>query len=300
MFDLIPQNINYQAVLWALAKVLITLLVARLLVSLSTRSLKRLESKLIERRKASPRPGSGQRLSTIFGLVSQATVLVIWVTASILALDEIGFDIRPLLAGAGVVGLAVGFGAQNLVRDVITGFFMILENQISLGDFVEINGKAGIVEAINFRTTVLRALDGTVHIFPNGEVKAVANGTHGWSAAVVEVGVAYNEEPDRVIEILEQVGHSMSGEEPWSNTVTDPVEVFGLDQFGDSALVFKVRLRTLPLEQWSVAREYRKRVKVAFDEAGVTIPFPQRTLHYASLPESFKEELKRELLTVNS
>lgn len=141
---------------------------------------------------------------------------------------------------------------------------------------------------MNFRTTVLRALDGTVHVIPNGEIKFVSNGSHGWSAAVLDVGVSYEEDVDRTMEIIRDVGHTLSQDKDWKDKIIEDVEVLGLDQFADSALVIKVRLKTLPLEQWGVAREFRRRLKKRFDRDEVTIPFPNRTLHLKSVPEAAK------------
>ena len=285
MENWLPESINAQAILWGALKVFLILLVARVFLRVLKKGLAGLQSSLTKKRRADARPASAQRLATIFGLVTQAVVLLVWSVTIVVVLDEVGVDIRPILAGAGVIGLAVGFGAQNLVRDFFAGFFIILENQISLGDFASINDKAGIVEAINFRTTVLRGLDGTVHIFPNGEIKMVSNGSHGWSAAVLDVGVSYEEDADQIIGLLETVGDKLGQDPEWSSKTIAKTEVFGLDQFADSALVFKVRLKTLPLEHFGVAREYRKRLKQAFDRAKVTIPFPQRTLHMVPQPD---------------
>ncbi|HIB66460.1 MAG TPA: mechanosensitive ion channel family protein [Phycisphaerales bacterium] len=286
--QILPEGIDYRNIIWTLLKMVSIVILARLFLAAMNRGFRGVESRLIKKRKTSARPGAAQRVSTIMGLLTQAVTLVTWGVTIVLVLDEVGMDVRPILAGAGVVGLAVGFGAQNLVRDFFSGFFIILENQYTLGDFVSINNHSGIVEGVNFRTTVLRALDGTVHVIPNGEIKFVSNGSHGWSAAVLDVGVSYEEDVDRTMEIIRDVGHTLSQDKDWKDKIIEDVEVLGLDQFADSALVIKVRLKTLPLEQWGVAREFRRRLKKRFDRDEVTIPFPNRTLHLKSVPEAAK------------
>jgi small conductance mechanosensitive channel len=196
-----------------------------------------------------------------------------------MSLDQIGLDITPILAGAGIVGLAVGFGAQNLVRDVINGFFVILENQVRVGDVAIVNGTGGLVEVISFRTITLRDLSGTVHIFPHGTVTTMANMTKGWSASVMNIGVAYKEDTDRVAEIMREVGKDLQQDEQFGKKMLEPIEILGVDAFGESAVEIKVRIKTLPIEQWGVGREYRRRLKKAFDRENIEIPFPHRTLY---------------------
>jgi small conductance mechanosensitive channel len=191
----------------------------------------------------------------------------------------VGIDIGPLLAGAGIVGLAVGFGAQSLVKDVISGFFMLLENQMNVGDVVEIAGKAGLVESMNLRITVIRDFEGKVHIVPNGEIAVVTNFTREYSRALIEIGVAYKEDVDRVIEVLKEVGEQIRSDEIFGKKILEPMEVIGLDSFGNSSVNIKVRFKTRPIEQWNTAREYRRLVKKRFDEEGIEIPFPHITLY---------------------
>ena len=194
----------------------------------------------------------------------------------------------------GVVGLAVGFGAQNLVRDVISGFFMILENQVRIGDVAVVNGTGGLVEQINFRTLVLRDLSGIVHIFPNGSITTLANLTKQWSAYVFDIGVAYKEDTDRVIAILKQVGAEMRADEYLGPLMIDDVEVFGVDGFADSAVMIKGRLRTQPIKQWEVGRQFLRRVKQAFDREGVEIPFPHRSLYFGEASKPILARLVEE------
>src|SRR5690606_34293000 len=217
--------------------------------------------------------------------VRQAVVIVIWVMGLLALLRELGVEITPILASVGIVSLAVGFGAQNLVRDVIAGFFMILENQVRVGDVAVVNGTGGLVEQINFRTIVLRDLAGTVHVFPNGTVNTLANMTQEWSAAVLDIRVDYREDIDRVIEIMRRVAQEMRADDYFRPLMIDEIEIFGVDNLTESAAVVKCRIKTLPIRQWEVAREYRRRLKQAFDREGVTIPFPPRTLYLAEQDE---------------
>ncbi|MBN1885407.1 MAG: mechanosensitive ion channel family protein [Candidatus Krumholzibacteriota bacterium] len=248
-------------------------IVIRLFSLLIRRSKRRIESmhaEDIERQK---------RAETL-GRILETTMRIVVLTAVLLMiLKEIGIDIGPLLAGAGVVGLAVGFGGQSLVKDVIGGFFILLENHMNVGDVVEIAGKSGLVESINLRVTTLRDLEGKVHVVPNGEITTLTNMTKEWSRALVEIGVAYKEDIDMVIGILGEVAAEMREDAEYGPMMLEPLEVLGLDSFGDSSVNIKVMMKTLPIKQWAVAREFRRRVKKTFDERGIEIPFPHVTLY---------------------
>jgi small-conductance mechanosensitive channel len=220
-----------------------------------------------------------KRVKTLTGMLRTICLTLVWVIGIVMSLDQIGLDITPILAGAGIVGLAVGFGAQNLVRDIINGFFMILENQIRVGDVGVVNGTGGLVEAISFRTITLRDQSGTVHIFPNGTVTTLANMTKDWSAYVMDIGVAYKEDTDRVVEVMREVGENLRNDQQFGRKMLEPIEILGVDAFGESEVVIKARIKTLPIEQWSVGREYRRRLKKAFDREKIEIPFPHRTLY---------------------
>ena len=177
-------------------------------------------------------PGAGsQRIKTLIGVLRTIAVMLVWFVAVVTSLSHIGVNIGPILAGAGVVGLAVGFGAQNLVRDLVSGFFLILENQVRVGDAAVINGTGGLVERISFRTIVLRDLEGVVHVFPNGTVNTLANRSKEWSAYVLNIAVAYKEDTDRVVEIMRRVGMGMQAEAPYGSLMIEPIEIFGVDQF---------------------------------------------------------------------
>ncbi|UCB52136.1 MAG: mechanosensitive ion channel family protein [Candidatus Zixiibacteriota bacterium] len=219
-----------------------------------------------------------KRAETLVNIVNSAIKVFIYIIACFMILREVGVDIAPLLAGVGIAGLAIGFGAQTLVKDFLTGFFILMENQYRVGDVVKIGDHAGLVEKINMRTTILRDLEGVVHTVPNGEVQSVKNLTHGWSRVVLNIGVAYKENVDQVIEVLQEVGKTMRGEERYCQLMLDDPQVLGVDNFGESEVTIKMIAKTLPLKQWEVARELRRRIKYAFDQKGIEIPFPQRTL----------------------
>lgn len=228
-----------------------------------------------------------KRVKTLTGLLLTIGLTMVWVVSVVMGLDQIGLDITPIIASAGIVGLAVGFGAQNLVRDVINGFFIILENQVRIGDVAVVNGTGGLVEAISFRTITLRDQAGTVHIFPNGTVTTLSNMTKDWSAYVMNIGVAYKEDTDRVTEIMREVGKDLQQDEQLGRKILEPIEIMGVDAFGESEVVIKARIKTIPIEQWGVGREYRRRLKKAFDQNGIEIPFPHRTLYMGEASPPF-------------
>ena len=248
----------------------------------------RVEAMLIRAGEATEEiPGvTRKRVTTLTSVLRTIAVGLIWAVAIVVSLDQVGLDITPILAGAGIIGLAVGFGAQNLVRDIISGFFLILENQVRVGDVAVINGTGGLVEAVTFRTVILRDLSAVVHVFPNGSINTLSNMTKGWSAYVINVGVAYKEDTDRVVQVMRQVDEEMRQDPQFEPKMIAPIEIFGVDSFGESVVTIKARLRTHPIQQWNVGREYRRRLKKAFDAVGIEIPFPHRTLYMgeASLP----------------
>jgi small conductance mechanosensitive channel len=221
-----------------------------------------------------------KRAQTLGGIFVAGLVVTTWTVGILMALKQAGFDVGPVLAGAGVVGLAVGFGAQNLVRDVISGALMLLENQVRVGDVAIINGTGGLVEGINLRTITLRGLDGVVHVFPNGTISSLSNMTHEFSYYLFDIGVAYKEDTDRVVEVLKQVADRMMQEDPYRSEIIEPLEVLGVDAFADSAVIIKARIKTRPIKQWLVGREMNRRIKKAFDEQGIEIPFPHRSIYF--------------------
>lgn len=232
-------------------------------------------------------------LATVLRSAFAAGLLALALT---LVLGELGVNIGPLLAAAGVAGLAIGFGAQSLVRDFLNGFFFLLEGQVRVGDIVEAGGKSGVVEAMTLRTLTLRDFAGRVHIIPHGEISAVTNYTRDFSRAVIEVGVAYREDAERVLDLLREEAAAMAADPEFAGTITGEPEVFGIDEFGDSALLFKVRFTTRPAGQWDVGRAFRRRIKARFDREGIEIPFPHQTLYWGEDREGTAPPL-RVLLT---
>lgn len=252
-------------------------------------ALQRLEGVLVRAGEAAEAaPGATrQRVATLTGLLRTLAAVLLWTVVAVICLGQLGLDITPILAGAGIVGLAVGFGAQNLVRDVISGFFLVLENQVRVGDVAVVNGTGGLVEAITFRTIVLRDLHGVVHVFPHGAVSALSNMTMGWSAYVLDVGVAYKEDTDRVVAVMRRVAEELRQDPAFAEAILEPLEVFGVDRFGESEVVIKARFKTRPIQQWTVGREYRRRLKKAFDAEGIEIPFPHRSIHVGEASKPF-------------
>lgn len=235
-----------------------------------------------------------KRIKTLMGILLGIGRIVIWTIVAFTVLKKVGVDIGPILAGAGVIGLAVGFGSQELVRDFIAGFFMLLENQVRTGDVAIINGTGGLVEKIELRTITLRDFSGVVHIFQNGKINSLSNMTKEWSAMVFDIGVAYKEDPEQVIQVMTEVGASMQDDEEFGPKIIEPIEVVGVDAFGDSAVVIRARFKTKPIEQWNVGREYRKRLKKAFDDKGIEIPFPHQTIYWGEKIGPLKINLKSE------
>lgn len=212
------------------------------------------------------------RVATLTSVVRTLALVVLWSVVTVICLSQLGLDVRPILAGAGIVGLAVGFGAQYLVRDVIAGFFLVLEDQVRVGDVAVVNGTGGLVETVTFRTIVLRDVAGTVHVFPNGSVTTLANMTKGWSGYVVDVEIGYKEDPDRVITVMRRVADEQRSDPAHGPLILEPIEIFGVDAFKDASVVIKARLKTLPIQQWAVGREYRRRLLHAFGAEGIEVP----------------------------
>ncbi len=276
-------------------RILLVLLFAWIIMMLVKRLLLHMEQHLIKKSQVEGEPPSesAKRVETLTKLIRQAVYLLLVVTVILVVLKEIGLDIGPILAGAGILGLAIGFGGQNLVRDVISGFFIILENQVRVGDVAIINSTGGLVEAVNFRTIVLRDLSATVHIFPNGTISSLSNMTHTWSAYVFEIGVAYKEDTDRVVELLKEVGRQLREDTQFGPHITADLEIFGVNKFADSAVEIKGRIKTKPSQQWSTGREFLRRVKHSFDENNIEIPFPHLSLYRGEASPAFELEVLR-------
>jgi moderate conductance mechanosensitive channel len=219
-----------------------------------------------------------RRARTLGTLVRSTLGTLVTAIALLMILRELNLDITPILTGAGIVGLAVGFGAQTLVKDVISGFFLILENQVRVGDVAAINGTGGAVEAISLRTIVLRDGSGTVHVFPNGSITTLSNRSKDFSFYEIDLGVPYDQDPDRIVALLREIGGSLQAEPSWSVDILAPIEVFGVDAFGETQMTVKLRIKTRPLRQWDVGRELRRRIVKRFEEEQIQIAKPPVTL----------------------
>lgn len=220
-----------------------------------------------------------KRANTLAAIIRHAVSVSVIGTAFIMILQQLGVEIGPVLAAAGVVGLAVGFGAQTLVQDVISGFFILMEDQIRVGDVVNINGTGGLVEKVNLRLTVLRDFDGTVHFIRNGKIDLVSNMTKGFSYYVFEIGVAYRENSDEVVRLINEVDQDIRADDNFKEDIIEPLEIVGVDKFDSSAVIIKARIKTKPIKQWRIGREYNRRLKMKFDEHNIEIPFPHLTIY---------------------
>ena len=216
----------------------------------------------------------GQRIRTLSRVIRYVLTVAVTLLGAMLVLGELGISVAPILGAAGVIGIAVGFGAQSLVKDYFTGFFLLLENQLRIGDVVDAGGKSGTVEELTLRYLRLRDYSGNVHYIPNGNITVVTNMSLGFAYAVIDIGVAYAERIDEVVALMRRVGETLRTDPSFAGRILEPLEVAGVEQWADSAVVIRCRFKVAPLEQWSVRREYLARIKAAFDEAGVEIPFP--------------------------
>ncbi len=254
--------------------ILVTMYVGFLIVQ---RVIKRLQS-YIER--TLPDQGQVQRVQTLTNVLGDFVWVLVAGIGVMTILSQLGIDLGPFLVAAGVGGIAIGFGAQSLVKDVISGFFLLLEDQIRVGDVVTIADVSGLVEDVGLRTMVLRDDEGNVHIVPNGTVNTVTNKTKGFSRYVFRIGVAYREDVDDVIQTLKDIASAFQQDPIFAPDIVEPFEVLGVDQFADSAVVIKCRITTKPRRQWSIGREMNRRIKKTFDERGIEMPFPHRTLYW--------------------
>lgn len=219
-----------------------------------------------------------KRENTLIRIFSGALGIVVWLLAGLVILQEAGFAIGPLLAAAGIAGLAFGFGGQYLIRDLISGLFIIMENQYRVEDVVCFDGTCGLVEDISLRMTTLRDLDGTVHHVPHGEIKKVSNLSKGYARVNLNIGIGYGSDLEKVIKVVNRVGKELAEDPQWQEFIITPPQFLRVDDFADSAIIIKILGDTKPIKQWDVAGELRKRLKIAFDEEDIEIPFPQRVI----------------------
>lgn len=275
-FDWVASDVG-RTVVGSIVKIVIVLLVALACWALLSAAMERYlnspdtNGNIVQR---------SQRVRTLVPLMQKTSFVVITLIAGLIVLSEIGIDIGPLLAGAGIVGLAVGFGAQTLVKDIITGIFILVENQFSVGDVVNVGGKGGLVEGISIRTITLRDFDGTVYTVPFSEVGSTSNLTKDFSFYVLDVRLSYHEDTDQVVEVLKALLDEMIADPEYGPKILAPLEVIGVDALQESQVILKFRIKTLPIQQWSTGREFNRRMKKKFDELGIRMPFPHRTLYF--------------------
>jgi len=220
-----------------------------------------------------------RRIETLARMFRYVATVLIALVAGMLVLSELGISIAPFLGAAGVVGIAVGFGAQSLVKDFFSGFFMLLENQIRVGDAVELAGKLGVVEALTLRNTVLRDNEGNVHYIPNGEITVVTNKSRGYAFALIDVGVAYREDLDEVYAVIRATAAELRADAGMGAKILEDIEIQGVQDWADSAVIIRCRIKTVALEQWAVRRVFLERLKKAFDVHGIEIPYPHLTIY---------------------
>jgi small conductance mechanosensitive channel len=259
-----------------LGKVLMILVLAWVLFGLVKRVIRLSHRRLRERAESAEEV---RRIDTLERVSAYALMVVVAVMTIMLVLSEFGISIAPLLATAGVAGLAVGFGAQSLVKDYFTGFVMLIENQIRVGDVVEVSGKSGIVQEITLRYVQLRDYEGAVHYVPNGTIDAVTNRSRSFAYAVMDIGIAYKENIDRVYAVMRETAAALRADPAFAALILEDIEISGVDQWADSAVVIKSRIKTVALEHLVVRREYLRRLKMAFDRHHIEIPYPHRTVH---------------------
>lgn len=265
-------------------QILIILIGAYFLNKISKRFIEKIVRASVVSSKFLSKQAEEKREDTLIRIFTWTSKIIILLVTMLMILQEIGIPIGPILAGAGIIGLAVGFGGQYLIRDIISGFFILLENQYRIGDVVNFDGTGGLVEDISLRMTTLRDLDGTVHHVPHGEIKKVSNLSKDFARVNLNIGISYNSKLEEVIQIVNKVGNDLSNDQQWKESIIASPQFLRVDDFADSAIVIKILGETLPLKQWEVTGELRKRIKIAFDEQGIEIPFPQRVIHHAKDP----------------
>ena len=284
LYDIFPRLKDLDLVQYTdeVLSVALILLLAWLLLWLSRRAI-RIFAKFATRNANDPE--DHKRVQTLSRVFRYFTTVVIVAMTGMAVLSQIGISIAPILGAAGVIGIAVGFGAQSLVKDFFSGFSILLENQIRQGDVVTIAGKSGVVESITLRTVRLRSYEGNVHFIPTGSIDTVTNMSMEFAQAVLEIGVAYRENVDEVFEVMRETARAMREDPGFGAKIVDDLEIAGVDRWADSSVMIKARIKCRPLEQWAVRREYLRRLKHAFDARGIEIPFPHVTL-YAGQPKT--------------
>ena len=240
------------------------------------------------------------RIETLARVFRNTAAIVIVIVAGTLVLGELGISVAPILATAGVAGVAIGFGAQSLIKNFLGGFFILLDDQIRQGDVVNVAGLGGLVEEVTLRYVRLRNFDGHVHFVPNGEITTVTNMTRGFAQAVIDAGIAYREDPDEGLAVMREVARAMRADPAWQDKLADDIEIIGVERWDDSAVVLRARLKVVPpIQQWNVRREFLKRLKKAYDERGIEIPYPHLTVYAGSNKDGSAPPFKLETIPGN-
>lgn len=260
-------------------RILVILAVAWVAIAISQRGIRALRIRVSSRMDDREAVKRAETLGRVFRYMAAVTISLM---AGMLVLSEMGVSVAPILGAAGVVGLAIGFGAQSLVKDFFNGFFLLLENQIRQGDVVRLGDHAGLVEEVTLRYVQLRDYDGNVHFVPNGAISTVVNMSRGHAQAVIDVGVGYGEDLQRVMRVMRETAAEMRAEPAYDTKILDNLEMAGVERWDDSAVILRARFRVAPLEQWTVRRDYLLRLHQAFAVHGIEIPFPQLTIHTAT------------------
>lgn len=282
MVEKISQILNDQFIPWVLSegiKIILVIVFAYIVYKFSSVFVEKAVRKTIKSNHFLSKEAEKKRENTLIRVFNGTIKVIIWVVTLMMVLSELDINVGPILAAAGVAGLAFGFGGQYLIRDVISGLFIIIENQYRVGDVVCLGEKCGLVEDINLRLTTLRDLDGTVHHIPNGEIKDASNLSKNFSRVNLDIGIAYDSNLEKVIEIINKVGKDIAEDPDWKDFIIKAPQFLRVDDFAESAVIIKILGDTKPLKQWDVTGELRKRLKIAFDKEGIEIPFPQRVIH---------------------
>jgi len=260
-------------------KIVVILIITYLLNIVLSRIIRRAVRLAVVRDENMTKEAEEKREDTLIHIFNGALRIILIILAILMILQEAGIKIGPILAGAGILGVAVGFGGQYLIKDIITGLFIILENQYRIGDVVNIDGTGGLVQDINLRKTTLRDLDGIVHHMPHGSITKVSNLSKDWSRVNLDMGVGYSTNLEHLIEVINRTGNELAEDPRFKDSIITPPQFLRVNEFADSAIVVKILGETKPLKQWEVTGELRKRLKIAFDKEGIEIPFPQRVIH---------------------
>jgi len=277
----ISEIVTEQQLVVAGIRVLLVIVIAVVALKVTSWIANKIDRKVIESGELKPSEGVKRR-RTLTNLVKYSINTLILLVTVITILHEIGVDITPILAGAGIMGIVIGLGTQNLMRDVLGGMFVLMEHQYNVDDVISAAGVTGKVEKVTLRMTQLRDVEGSVHFVPNGQASVVTNLTKEWTRAKLDVGVAYKENVDRVIAVLKEVGEEMGADPEWQSFLLDPAEVPGVQLLGESGVQVRIFFKTQPDQKWNVTRELRRRIKNRFDVEGIEIPFPHRTVYFGT------------------